>query len=209
MAAMTDLLSAVPMAPRDPILGVTEAFNADGMGDIRASDRRNLNRIVAHEDAAGQQLARGIIDRGDERQHRPAILEPAMATAVPEQHQAALGLAVAPPPMLTRSPSPDRPNAAGTQNATDRTHGDIDGRCLVGEFLRKVCIVEVAVRRAPQCEDACAGRRGDRVRWRSTSVAMHEGITSLALDAASEPTHLTRGESQRGVRSLTVPSDGM
>src|SRR5204862_321826 len=109
--------------------------------------RRNGEAPVVHGSVALEDRVRL---RARARAGEPELR--VVAASVPQEHQPGLRLAIAPAPML-RGPPPDGRHAARTQHAAHRPHGDPQRGLLLGELLREVRVVEVAILRPPQTQD--------------------------------------------------------
>jgi hypothetical protein len=64
--------------------------------------------LLLHKMRSGQQLARRIVDRAHQAQHRAAPFQPLVPTPIPQHHEPGLRFAVPPPAVFRGAPPPRR-----------------------------------------------------------------------------------------------------
>src|SRR5262249_55910245 len=110
--------------------------------------------LLLHEVRAREELPRGVIDGCHQAQSRPALLEPVVPAAIPQDHLARLRPSVAATSMLGRAAPADSLDSALPKNPTHRRSGHVHA-FLLDELLREVLVVEPGVlprRSATTCE---------------------------------------------------------
>ena len=120
--------------------------------DQLAEEQQVAVRVLFLAKDAAEQFARRIIDRGEQDEARPAVLQPRVVTAVHLNEQAGLRHPLAAAAMARRAAGPRTPDASLAQQALDRGPRDGEGFPFPQE-LGELMVIDAGIGRAGQGHD--------------------------------------------------------
>jgi hypothetical protein len=145
-------------------------------GDHGVESAKIAERVFGFElEVSGQDLAGGVILKGDESELGAAAFEPVMTAGIGERHHAEAWAGWPARAILARPALLRRRQFGGAQEAA---HGlAADGQVLLGmEFFREVGIVKALVLAAGQAQDQLLLGNRNRPRHAASAIAvLHPG----------------------------------
>src|SRR5664280_1022699 len=185
------------VALEDAVAVVVEAERDAMSGDHGAESAEIAERIFGFElEVSGQDLAGGVILKGDERELGAAALEPVMTAGIGERHHAEAWAGWPARAILARPALLRRRQFGGAQDAAHGLAADREV-LFAAKFFRQVGIVKALVLAAGQAQDQLLLGNGNAPRHAASAIAMLYPVEGIGPIAAFEALHLALTQLQQ------------
>jgi len=172
----------------------TVTISVDGRRDAIALDQlaeeqQITLRVLLFAKDPAEEFACGIIDRGEEDEARPAVLQPRVVTTVHLNEQAGLGHPFAAAAMARRAAGSWTPEARLAQQALDRGPRDGEG-FPVPQELGELMVIDAGIGRAGQGHDPGPHDVGQAPGRLAATVAVGQGGGPVRPHLGQQPPYV-------------------
>jgi hypothetical protein len=181
---------------KDPVsIGIRGGRQAVAANEVTEEEEVAVGIFHGAKDP-GEELAGGIVDRGEQDEARAALLEPGMVAAVHLDEEASLWHAV-PAASMTRRPAGARAADAGV--AEEALYGGPrhEQALVLAEQVSEVVVVDAGVARAGQQQDPAADGVGQSAGRRVPAVAVRERRRPVSSDSCHQAFDMAGRQAQQ------------